>query len=162
AGGTADEQLSWNSALGDPTRDVKGNPTRAALDVLDFARVGAGSQGEPEVRRAPDHGERAADPTSRALARPHAAVAGCVELVAAEAHELASNCSEVGREQVPPGAIADAFDDGRRADYVGRQNRPDGRFRSWRSSGLLVSGRRRRTDAIGEIACRHQAERAAQ
>src|SRR5262249_7687933 len=82
--------------------------------------------------------------------------------LAAEAHELASNRAELSPEQLPPGAIADAFDDARRADDVRDQDRPD-RTLSFRiRSVVLVSGPRPRADAIGEIAGRLEVERAAQ
>src|SRR5262249_40021413 len=89
------------------------------------------------------------------------ALVGALELLAAEADELAADGTEVGRDELAPRAIADALDRVRGGGELEGQDRRDPPGRAGPRRDLVVTRPVGRPDAIREVASREQVERLA-
>ena len=90
---------------------------------LALARVQAGADLEAQRRDAVPERGCAADRACGAVEGGEEAVPGRVDLVAAEALELAADGNTVGLEQLAPAAVAEVSGELGRADEVGEEDR---------------------------------------
>src|SRR5215207_1581679 len=101
-----DEDLVGRGESGDAGPDAERDPGEVLAVALDLPGVEPRAHGEAEAPQPAADRRGAADPAARALEGRQEAVAGRVDLVAAEALELVAHEAMVGVEQVPPAAVA--------------------------------------------------------
>ncbi len=120
--GARDEHFSGPRRLRDPGADVDCDPADLAVHHLALARVQAGAHVEAQVANTLGDRTGAADRARRPVETREEAVAGDVELGAAEANELAADQRVMTLEELPPRAVAELRCFRRRADDVGEED----------------------------------------
>ena len=118
----ADTSTSPARRGGDARADVDGDSGNLVAEQLALARVQAGAELEPEVAGAVPDGERAPNRARRPVERGEEAVAGGVDLAAAEPLELATDGGVVTAQQLRPVAVAESLQPLGRADEVGEED----------------------------------------
>ena len=109
AGRRADENLARRGSPGDATRHMHGDPACCSVDRLELARVGAGSDHQPELAHPIVYCERASDRARRALEGGEKPVPNSVDLLAAVHDELGTGHPLVRRQKLAAGTVADPF-----------------------------------------------------
>ena len=117
------EDLARSGLPGDTGARVDGDPADVAgRELLDLAGVDAGPDLEPDAPTASTIALARADRPRRSVEHGEEAVAGRVDLAAAEARQLGSDRRVMALEQLPPAAVAELRRELRRADDVREQD----------------------------------------
>src|SRR5690348_6620636 len=107
AHGAGDEHFARGRDGSDPRADRDGDPGELSVEALALSCVDAGSDLHAELPQVGAHGKGAFNRAAWAVKRREEAVAGRVELFAAELGKPAAHDSVVSREQIAPGAVAE-------------------------------------------------------
>src|SRR5262245_9269923 len=137
-----DEHFTRLGERGDPRSRRDRDPAELAVDALELAGVEAGPHLEPERADRVANRGRALDRAPGPVEGREEAVARRVQLLAAEAHELAAHERVVARQQLAPRSVAELCSPFGRADDVCEHDRREHAVR-----------RRRGREALDEVLC---------
>jgi hypothetical protein len=120
--GTRDKNFAWLRRRSHASGNVNGNPADIAIAQLDFSRVHACANLNPQFRNAITNTARASNRTSRPVECGDECVTNGLNLAAAKPSQLFTHQSMMRIEKVAPPTVAELRRPFSRADDVGKKH----------------------------------------